>query len=79
MYRQYGVKHGRNATNRQAGHVVLILDDDALHLDMLAERIEAEGYRVAQALTPGEAWRLSARLTSRFWITTFRACRRMST
>jgi len=34
---------------------VLILDDDALHLDMLSGRIEAEGYRVVQAQTPAEA------------------------
>lgn len=46
---------GRNTTNDRPGNIVLILDDDALHLDMLSERIEAEGYRVIQTQTPDEA------------------------
>lgn len=55
MYRQYVVSDGRNATLSHPSNVVLILDDDALHLEMLSERIEAEGYRVVQAQTPDEA------------------------
>lgn len=49
------MSHGRNATLHPLGNVVLILDDDALHLDMLSERIEAEGYRVVATQTPEEA------------------------
>ena len=37
------------------GNVVLILDDDALHLEMISERIEAEGYRVIRTKTPQKA------------------------
>ena len=42
-------------TRSTPGNVVLILDDDALHLEMISERIEAEGYRVIPTTTPTEA------------------------
>lgn len=55
MYLQGVVRDGSNTTHNPPGNVVLVLDDDALHLEMISERIESEGYRVVQALTPDAA------------------------
>ena len=55
MYLQGVVLEGSKTTHTPSGNVVLVLDDDALHLEMVSERIESEGYRVVQAQTPDEA------------------------
>jgi CheY-like chemotaxis protein len=54
-----GKDENRNQSPRSSGESVLVVEDDALLLDINTTMLEGLGYKVLAAVTPGEALRLA--------------------